>query len=72
MVAAPTEFHGEPGGQRSDERGTTLLDLLFELRPQSDDSAQKLVRLAIAAITEGRAVLCGTYRGIDPARFNQQ
>lgn len=71
MVAANTAIHGKPGGQRSDERSTTLLDFLLELRPRSGDFMQKPRTLAIAANTVELAVVFSNRLGLDPTLFNQ-
>jgi len=63
-----TATAGRPNAQRSDERRTTLLDLLLDLCAHCD-TEQSLVSLAIGEITTGEAVLCGSYRGVDPAQF---
>ena len=66
---ATTTAAATPGGQRSDARTTTLLDLLFDLRPQSDGCERSLVTLALDAITAERVALSGNYRGVEPTRF---
>jgi hypothetical protein len=64
-----TATNDSPGEQMRDAQRTTLLDLLFELRPLCNSSEQSLVAIALDRITRRKVVLCGTFLGAAPSHF---